>query len=202
MFGCLNHEVPLTSGDNASVTCETGRLGCACVSCHGRGGHTPHVSGKKLGGRRQRPWGHLASEPDTGCSVPVTALLRGRGCPLPCSPRALPARRVSGRLPALRQCHSQPQPTADPLPPDGQLVPEPALALCHGARVRAPACPLPARPEGMSPPRPASVCAVGLWVCLAPALPVTAHVCARGFTGCVSLCECLRGHGRLYLVSA
>lgn len=37
------------------------------------------------------------------------------------------------------------------------------------------------------------VCAVGLWVCLSPALCVSAHVCARGFAGCVSPCECCVG---------
>lgn len=110
-----------------------------------------------------RDWGgHLAPEPGTGCSVPVPAVPRGRGCPLPGSPGALLTRRVPGRLPALRQRHRQPQPPADPLPPDGQLVPEPALTLCHGAWVRVLAHPLPTHPEVMSPPWPASVCAVGV----------------------------------------
>lgn len=194
MFGCLNHEVPLTSSDNASVTCETGRLGCACPP--------PDMSGKRLGGRWQRPWGHLALEPGTGCSVPVPALPRRRGCPLPYSPGALHAHRVPGRLPALRQCHGHPQPPANPLPPDRQLVPEPALTLCHRPWVRASGCPLPVHPEGISQLCPASMCTMGACVCLSPVPCVTTLMCARGFAGCVSPCKCLLGHGWLYFVPA
>lgn len=41
VFGCLNHEVPLASSDNASVTCETGRLGSPPPPAACRGGRTP-----------------------------------------------------------------------------------------------------------------------------------------------------------------
>lgn len=111
MFGCLNHEVPLTSSDNASVTCETGRLGCACSLLW--------------------PW-VLTLMPCQGLPGVGGCL----ACLLPSSPAAFPADRVPGRLPALCQCHGQPEPPAHPLPPDGQLVPEPALPLCHRAWVR------------------------------------------------------------------
>uniref|UniRef100_A0A8B9ISP5 EGF-like domain-containing protein n=1 Tax=Amazona collaria TaxID=241587 RepID=A0A8B9ISP5_9PSIT len=67
VFGCLNHEVPLTSSDNTSVTCETGRLGCARPSCH--------VQQET----EWEMWGH----PALGCSIPVPALPMGKGCPCP-----------------------------------------------------------------------------------------------------------------------
>lgn len=41
MFGCLNHEVPLASSDNASVTCETGRLGSPPPPAARQGVRTP-----------------------------------------------------------------------------------------------------------------------------------------------------------------
>lgn len=151
MFGCLNHEVPLTSSDNASVTCETGRLGYACSPCRGYGGRTPQCVWRETGWEMAETVG--ASGPGAWHRVlcPCPSFAEGKGLPLPCSPRALPVRRVPGRLPALRQCHGQPQPPADPLPPDRQLVPEPALALCHGAWVRALSMSLPCAPRGDVP---------------------------------------------------
>lgn len=58
-----------------------------------------NMSGERLGGRWQRPWGHLALEPGTGSSVPVPALLRGRGCPCPAHPElSRPAESLAGFL--------------------------------------------------------------------------------------------------------
>ncbi|XP_077646425.1 transmembrane protein 8B isoform X2 [Lonchura striata] len=83
VFGCLNHGVPLTSSDNTSVICETGRLGCACPSCHVHG-VTTLVSGKRLGGGRlQRPWGHVTLEPAQG-TLSLFQLCQGQGA-APCS---------------------------------------------------------------------------------------------------------------------
>lgn len=151
MFGCLNHEVPLTSSDNASVTCETGRLGYACSPCRGCGGHTPQRVWREAGWEMAETI--RASGPGAWHRVlcPCPSSAEGKGLPLPCSPGALPAHRVPGRLPALCQRHGQPQPPADPLPPDRQLVPEPALTLCHGARVRAPSMSPPCAPRGDVP---------------------------------------------------
>lgn len=100
-----------------------------------------------------------ASGPGVLCPCPSSA--HGEGLPLPCSHGALLVHRVPVRLPALCQCHSQPQPPADSLPPDRQLVPELALTLCHGAWVRAAACPLPAHQRGC-PTHDLHPCA--LWV--------------------------------------
>lgn len=63
VFGCLNHEVPLTLGDNSSVTCETGRGGptAPSVGCWGLAGGA-ELSLVVLGGAG---WGH----PDAGACL-------------------------------------------------------------------------------------------------------------------------------------
>lgn len=157
---------------------------------------TLNMYGKRLGGRWQRPQGHLSLEPGTGCSVLVPALPRRRGRPLPYSHGALCVHRVPGRLPALRQCHGHPQPPANPLPPDRQLVPEPALALCHRAWVRALGCPLPLHSEGISPLCPASMCTRGPCMCLSPVLQsplMCVHVALWAVCHPVSVCVGMDG---------
>uniref|UniRef100_A0A1B8Y9T8 Uncharacterized protein n=1 Tax=Xenopus tropicalis TaxID=8364 RepID=A0A1B8Y9T8_XENTR len=73
VFGCLNHGVPLISGDNATISCHTGGgravtsvLSCTCaLSCLPVSmsvGHTDNVS---------------SSEPTTTCMRPVNAELAG-----------------------------------------------------------------------------------------------------------------------------
>lgn len=196
VFGCLNHEVPLTSSDNSSVTCETGRLGCACPFYCGYGDlMRPHIcqeagwkTAETVGASGPGAWHGLLCPCPSSALVP--ALPRGRNCPLPSSPRTLPVCRAPGRLPALCQRHGQPQPPADPLPPDRQLVPEPPLTLCHRTWVRDPACPLFAPLDGC-PHYGLHLCAVGPCVCWPPCClsPLTCvHVTSQAVCHHVSAC--------------
>lgn len=50
------------------------------------------------------------------------------------SPLASPLR-IPGRLPSLRQCHLQSGQVANPIPADGDLVPDPSLPVRGGASV-------------------------------------------------------------------